>query len=509
MACDTYFLPGTHDTDFEKCLQAIDCRMNKEMRVKGFDTHQSPIVTFMQQMIPHHVNAVNMAKLLLKHAPTEVAQVEDLEDILWSIVNVQNYQNHNMRNYLGGHSTFGSISHDGVPLSATSVGEHCDDTLNVAVDIAGSSPSTTPTSAVGSCTPSDTNLCMKVNLFAGETGYYEFAGKTGPSPDIEVKIGETYVFDQTDPSNWYHAVGFAYYPDGAHGETWGGHERDEVEGSGELLYKIDGAATTCPDAGDTGLDCYEPEFFYPRGDWMAKKYTAELTITQAMADRSYGGVIYYFCHIHSKMSGRIIIKNADGSAVTKADGSSLANPQELPLYAPAALSGVDSTCGTFGIEPFAGGGSQQCNKRFLCGNLDTTFEKCMQAIDCKMETEMLSHTSVDHADKVAVFMQQMIPHHVNAVNMARILLAQVDSSTIDAAFEEGGLTDMLNDIINTQNFQIHQFRNYLGAAGLLTTTTTTTVAAEDASGCWQAQNQLVLALMTIAVACTLHFFQHV
>ena len=169
---------------------------------------------------------------------------------------------------------------------------------------------------------------QKVNLLAGETGYYEFAGHTGPSPDIEVRIGQTYTFDQTDPSNWYHAIGFAYYPDGAHGETWGGEERAEVEGKGELLYKIDGAATTCPDAGDTGLDCYEPEFFYPRADWMSKKYTAELTITQAMADQSHGGVIYYFCHIHSKMSGKIIIKNADGSDVTQANGTALPHPEE-------------------------------------------------------------------------------------------------------------------------------------------------------------------------------------
>ena len=188
----------------------------------------------------------------------------------------------------------------------------------------------------------------------GETGYYEFAGYTGPSPDIEVRIGQTYTFDQTDPSNWYHAVGFAYFPDGAHGETWGGDERDEVEGLGELLYKINGAATTCPDAGDTGLDCYEPEFFYPRGDWMAKNYTAELTITQAMADRSHGGVIYYFCHIHSKMSGKLIIKNADGTSVTQANGAALSNPQELTLYSPAAMSGVDLACGTYAVETYAG-----------------------------------------------------------------------------------------------------------------------------------------------------------
>lgn len=28
--------------------------------------------------------------------------------------------------------------------------------------------------------------------------------------------GQTYVFDQQDPSNWFHALGFAYEPDGAH-----------------------------------------------------------------------------------------------------------------------------------------------------------------------------------------------------------------------------------------------------------------------------------------------------
>ena len=109
------------------------------------------------------------------------------------------------------------------------------------------------------CTPSNTTLCMTLDVFASETGYYNFATYTGSSPDIAVTIGQTYTFDQSDPTNWYHPVGFAYEPDGAHGSTWGGDELDEVEGKGELLYKINGAATTCADAGDTGLDCYEPE----------------------------------------------------------------------------------------------------------------------------------------------------------------------------------------------------------------------------------------------------------
>ena len=109
------------------------------------------------------------------------------------------------------------------------------------------------------CVPSTTNFCMSLDMFASETGYYNVANHTGSSPTITATIGQTYTFDQSHPSNWYHPVGFAYEPDGAHGSTWGGAELDEVEGLGELLYKINGAPTTCADAGDTGLDCYEPE----------------------------------------------------------------------------------------------------------------------------------------------------------------------------------------------------------------------------------------------------------
>merc|ERR1712048_366551 len=209
------------------------------------------------------------------------------------------------------------------------------------------------------------------------------------------------------------------------------------------------------DAGDTGLDCYEPEFFYPRSDWMEKKYTAELTITQDMADKSHGGVIYYFCHIHSKMSGRILIQTSDGSPYVPS-----ANPEELPLYSPSVPRGADSTCGTHKVNEYAGGGSKACRERFLCGDLDTTFEKCLQAIDCKMKVDMMAQTTADHTDKVAVFMQQMIPHHLNAVNMARLLLKQVEPEDIDAVDD---LADILHSIINVQNYQIHQFRNYLGS----------------------------------------------
>jgi uncharacterized protein (DUF305 family)/YHS domain-containing protein len=467
MDCKQAFLGGTLDTTFEKCMQAIDCMMNRQMRVIGHDSHQSAIVSFMQQMIPHHLNAVNMAKILLLHAPSQVTAVEGLEDILWDIINTQNYQVHQFRNYLGGSAGYLAVQHTGSNLNATSVGDHCAATLDVDVTIPETPTSSSATGAINGCVASAQHLCMKVNLLAGESGYYEFAGFTGPSPAITVRIGQTYTFDQKDPSNWYHPVGFAYFPDGAHGADWGGAERTEVEGHGELLYKIDGNATTCPDVGDTGLDCYEPEFFYPRNVWMGKRYTAELNITQAMADASHGGVIYYFCHIHSKMSGKIIIHNADGSPVTRADGSVLPNPKELALYSPTSITGVDRTCGTSGVALYGGGGTNACKERFLCGTLDSNFEKCMQAIDCKMKTEMMKYTSADHANNVAVFMQQMIPHHDNAVNMAKIILRQVTASDIDAAIAEKAFTDMLNSIINVQSYQVHQFRNYLGPLNML------------------------------------------
>jgi len=438
-ACDQQFFGGTHDTDFEQCLQSVDCQMHKEMMYETSVDEDSNVVTFMQQMIPHHENAVNMAKLLLKQDMDAVSGVEDLEGILYDIINVQNFQVHSFRNYLNpeGKLLEGSTS---VPPPTRLRGRRMDS---------------------GACTPSETNICMSLDFFASETGYYnldrgDFEVTSGSSPDITVKIGQTITFDQSDHTNWYHPVGFAYRPDGAHGDDWGADENPEVEGLGELLYKIDGAATDCPDAGDTGLDCYEPEFFYPYDDWTSKKYTSELTITPEVAAASEGGVIYYFCHIHSKMSGRIIILNEDGSDYCP--GS-----KEQDLYAPVKRDANDVAWGTTGASQYGEGGDMECDMQFFGGNHDTDFEKGLQAIDCQMMKEMSGETSIDEDSNVVTFMQQMIPHHENAVNMAKVLMKQ----DMDAVSGVEDLEGTLYSIINVQNFQIHQFRNYLGAEGKL------------------------------------------
>ena len=173
------FISGAGDeTDFEKCLHAIDCKMTKEMRVKGFDSHASEVVTFVQQMIPHHANAVNMAKLLMKEAPGAVGCIEDLEATLWNIVNVQNYQIHQFRNYLAGVTAYTSVTDDaGNNLDAESVGHHCDGS-GVPTALSAASAGTFTAATDAGCTPgtsgSTTTLCTQVNLLASETGYYQF-----------------------------------------------------------------------------------------------------------------------------------------------------------------------------------------------------------------------------------------------------------------------------------------------------------------------------------------------
>ena len=60
------------------------------------------VATFIHQMVPHHNNAVNMAKILLKMDVLDPEDEDDagMIDMLWAIINAQNYQNHNMEAYL-------------------------------------------------------------------------------------------------------------------------------------------------------------------------------------------------------------------------------------------------------------------------------------------------------------------------------------------------------------------------------------------------------------------------
>ena len=49
------FLCGALSTPLQQCFDAADCKMATEMRTR-IEWSQDPIVTFMHQMVPHHLN---------------------------------------------------------------------------------------------------------------------------------------------------------------------------------------------------------------------------------------------------------------------------------------------------------------------------------------------------------------------------------------------------------------------------------------------------------------------
>merc|ERR1719311_1805029 len=81
-------------------MYALDCHMNYNM--KSILANSDPIVTFIHQMIPHHQNAVNMAKALLKTNTLDTSDEGDqeMEHMMWAIINGQNFQIHQMQDYL-------------------------------------------------------------------------------------------------------------------------------------------------------------------------------------------------------------------------------------------------------------------------------------------------------------------------------------------------------------------------------------------------------------------------
>jgi hypothetical protein len=123
------------------------------------------------------------------------------------------------------------------------------------------------------------------------------------NPTIGIEIGETYIFVQEDITNWYHPMGFAYFPDGAH------DDKDELEPGISKSGSSCASTSTCPspryfrngkflgnpdDPSDFGLDVYEPEFFRGLVEW---KNLGVYTIELNFDDVDYDQDIFYFCHV--------------------------------------------------------------------------------------------------------------------------------------------------------------------------------------------------------------------
>ena len=296
---------------------------------------------------------------------------------------------------------------------------------------------------------------MRTDLFAGESGHFEVAGKAGHLPELEMKVGETYLFDQTHHTNWMHPIGFAYFADGHHGQTWGGTPRKVIADFSALKYQTNNAKSKRvenPEIMEYDTAAYDSAFRHLKSDWLQSKYGAKLTVTDEIAAEAAknGGIIYYYSRFHSKTSGKIRLV---GSGY-QPSGS------EAPLDQPSVGDAFDTLCGTYDTSPYRpelGVCTTQGN--LLCDELDTPFEDCMAALNCKMKTEM--QVGAATATPTTTFLQQMIPHHANAINMARVLLKTVDLS--GEPFVEG----LMYDIINGQTDQVNGMRARLGQLGQL------------------------------------------
>ena len=302
-----------------------------------------------------------------------------------------------------------------------------------------------------------TNIELKWHPYASEWGLYSVKGDAGTgneiecvgaSPKLHLNQGQKYTFVQNDVSNWYHPVGFSYEPGGAHNDCRidDSGECPELDGS-HLQYKVDGVNA---EDGDFGLDAYEPLFFYPQGEWVyideeagtTHTYSVELTVPDVTD-------FYYFCHIHAGMSANIHVKGASANAESP--------KQHAEFFPePPMITSQDEACGTVGVFDHAHDLEAACaGKHFLCGdNMDDLFNTCMEAIDCKMHVHMAVHTD---ADPIKTFMRQMIPHHQNAVSMAKILMKHAPDADDD-------VKALLREIMAVQNHQIQTMQGYLDGA---------------------------------------------
>ena len=113
------------------------------------------------------------------------------------------------------------------------------------------------------------------------------------------------------------------------------------------------------------------------------------------------------------------------------------NSEDTPalLKEPDVVSEYDQSCGTVGVGDYTRASGKCPSDSFICTEGDETpeqllFGECMYALDCHMNYNMKSILA--NSDPIVTFIHQMIPHHQNAVNMAKALLK---TNTLDASDE--------------------------------------------------------------------------
>jgi Domain of unknown function (DUF305) len=135
------------------------------------------------------------------------------------------------------------------------------------------------------------------------------------------------------------------------------------------------------------------------------------------------------------------------------DGQSISTEDEPPLgYSYAEPGEFDKSCGTYGLGNYQLP-HPECPETFVCdaSTENQPFASCIDAMNCHMFASMT--TGMSSQSNVALFIHQMIPHHQNAVNMAKALLITGEVGCEDLTDDEDPLCIMeaiLRDIVNGQ-----------------------------------------------------------
>jgi hypothetical protein len=174
------------------------------------------------------------------------------------------------------------------------------------------------------------------------------------------------------------------------------------------------------------------------------------------------------------MTGRIKLKDEEGN---------LLNEESTPElgYEYDVITGHDAKCGTFGLNNYTLP-NDQCPDRFVCYDLGGTlldFSNCVDSMNCAMLDGMttfygVDDISVESTNDIILFIRQMIPHHHNAVNMAKALLksgeavCETSGPVEESAAKSVGclLEPIIRSIIATQNRQIQDMEGILEAFGI-------------------------------------------
>ena len=164
------------------------------------------------------------------------------------------------------------------------------------------------------------------------------------------------------------------------------------------------------------------------------------------------------------MTGRIKLLT-DGNPIQTEDFPEIPYEYDIP-------SDYDRECGTFGLEDFQLP-HPECPDRFVCSNASDSrnsqmdiYSGCIDSMNCRMVADMT--TGVSSESEIALFLHQMIPHHENAVNMAKALLTSGDLDECSDYLSEDPKCLMFGiaiSIVNDQNYQIQQMRSLLDNMG--------------------------------------------